>query len=213
MKELLIAPIALALGFVTAIPIGATQIEIAKRSLRRRFKAALMVVAGSVSSDLLYGVLALYGLAPFLQNKTVLACFEAFGAVLLWLLAFVTLRESRQPKILAFNNSALAGKRLSFVTGFSLAATNPMMVFWWLIGMHFLLDLGLVNHSTKIVALTFLIFGGIGIASYLALLAGMLYRVNRFLTEKAMRRVYIIFGIGLFIFSGYFLVRFIQTVA
>ena len=53
------------MGFITAIPIGATQIEIAKRSLNNHLRAAYMVAAGSVSSDVMYGAIALFGVAPF----------------------------------------------------------------------------------------------------------------------------------------------------
>jgi len=213
MKELLTALIALGFGFVTAIPVGATQIEIAKRSLNRQLKAALMVSAGSVASDMLYGFLALYGIAPFFNRKIVLGGFEAMGAVLLWILGILTLRESGREKILSFNNGKLGGKRLSFVTGFSLAITNPMMIFWWLIGMHCIADLDLIDHHGKLMSLIFLMFGGLGLGAYLTLLASTLYKINRFITENAMQRIYVVLGFGLFLFSIYFLFQFIQTVA
>ncbi len=212
MKVILVALIALVLGFVVAIPVGATQIEIAKRSLGHQYKAAMMVVAGSVASDILYGIIALYGLAPFMQKKMVLAGFEGLGALLLLILAFVTIQDSKRPKSMDFNNGFLSGKRMSFVTGFSLALTNPMMVFWWLLGMHFLLDFRLIDRETAGVSVIFLLFGGFGIAGYLSLLAGMLYRVNRFIKESVMQRVYVILGISLVLFSGYFIFRFIKTV-
>jgi len=213
MKELLVPLIALVLGFLTAIPIGATQIEIAKRSLGHQYKAALMVVAGSVTSDLLYGFLALYGIAPFLQQKIVLAMFYALGAVLLLVLAFMTIKEARHPKTADFNTGILGRKRLSFVTGFLLAITNPMMVFWWLMGMHFLLDLKIVTHATNHITLLFLIFGGIGIAGYLTLLAHVFTKLNRIVSERTMQRVYVALGICLFLFSAYFVFGFIHTIS
>jgi threonine/homoserine/homoserine lactone efflux protein len=57
------------MGFSTAIAIGATQIEIAKCSLHNQLPAALMVVLGSVSSGVMYGFIALFGVAPFLRIK------------------------------------------------------------------------------------------------------------------------------------------------
>jgi len=58
------------MGFLTAIPIGATQIEIAKRSLNNQIPAALMVVLGSVFSDVMYGIIALFGVALFYRLKS-----------------------------------------------------------------------------------------------------------------------------------------------
>ena len=57
------------MGFFTAIPIGATQIEIAKRALAGHVKAALMVVLGSTISDVMYGFIAFFGIAPFLKER------------------------------------------------------------------------------------------------------------------------------------------------
>ena len=64
------------MGFFTAIPIGATQIEIAKRALNHKFWAALMVVFGSVASDVMYGGVALFGIAPLLSEKRFVAWFN-----------------------------------------------------------------------------------------------------------------------------------------
>ncbi|MFI5202389.1 MAG: hypothetical protein ACHQNE_08375, partial [Candidatus Kapaibacterium sp.] len=47
------------LGFLAAIPIGASQLETARRSLNGFLASALIVVAGSVSSDYVYGAIAL----------------------------------------------------------------------------------------------------------------------------------------------------------
>ncbi len=53
------------MGYFTAIPIGATQIEIAKRSFSGLVKPALMIVLGSALSDTMYGFIAFFGIAPF----------------------------------------------------------------------------------------------------------------------------------------------------
>jgi LysE type translocator. len=54
------------MGFVAAVPVGATQLEIARRSLNGYFSSALMIMVGSVISDVMYGIIALFGIAPFL---------------------------------------------------------------------------------------------------------------------------------------------------
>ena len=194
------------MGFFTAIPIGATQIEIAKRSLNNHLRAAFMVVLGSVSSDIMYGFIALFGIAPFFDNRTIVAIFELNGTVILWILAFFTLRQSAQQQLLDLNRSLLKSRRLSFVTGFSLAVTNPMMIFWWLIGVQIVRDLRLVDTFTPAISLLFLFFGGLGLATYLSTLATVLHWAKKFVSNKAMQKVYLVLGVVLILLSIYFLI-------
>ena len=84
------------MGFAAAIPIGATQIEIAKRSLNNQLRPAYMVVTGSVFSDVMYGFIALFGVAPFLKSKIVVAVSGLVSALILWLLAFLAFRKSKK---------------------------------------------------------------------------------------------------------------------
>lgn len=198
------------MGFLTAIPIGATQIEIAKRSLNNQIPAALMVVLGSVFSDVMYGIIALFGVAPFLQTQIVIAIFEMVGAVILWILAFFTFKEVAKPHIVDFTSSVLKSRRLSFITGFSLAITNPMMMFWWIIGVQVVKDLGLVGTFTPAISISFLFFGGLGLASYLTVLAMVVHWVKRFLSIRVMRRIYFALGLALVILSVYFLISSIK---
>lgn len=198
------------MGFLTAIPIGATQIEIAKRSLNNQITAALMVVLGSVFSDVMYGFIALFGVPPFLQTQIVIAVFELVGAVILWILAFLTFKEVSKPHIMDITSSILKSRRLSFITGFSLAITNPMMILWWLIGVQVVKDLGLVGTFTLAISISFLFFGGLGLASYLTVLAMVVHWAKRFLPNRVMRRVYFVLGLLLVILSVYFLMSSIR---
>jgi threonine/homoserine/homoserine lactone efflux protein len=195
------------MGFFTAIPIGATQIEIAKRSLNDHLRAALMVVLGSVSSDVMYGFVALFGIAPFFNNRTIVAIFEFIGTVILWILAFFTLRQGAQAHLLDFNRSILKSRRLSFVMGFSLAITNPMMIFWWLIGVQIVKHLELVGTFTPTLSLLFLFFGGLGLTTYLSTLATVLHWAKKFISNKFMQRINFFLGIILLILSFYFLIN------
>jgi threonine/homoserine/homoserine lactone efflux protein len=165
-----------------------------------------MVVLGSVSSDVMYGFIALFGVAPFLKNQIVIAIFELVGAVILWILAFFTFKEVAKPHIMDFTRSVLKNRQLSFITGFSLAITNPMMVFWWLIGVQVVRDLSLVNTFTPAISVSFLFFGGLGLASYLTVLAMVVHWVKRFLSNRFMRRIYFVLGLVLVILSVYFLI-------
>ncbi len=193
------------LGFLTAIPVGATQIEIAKRSLNSHLRAAYMVAFGSVSSDLMYGIIALFGVAPFLKNQIVVAIFGLVATVILWLLSYFTFRDGKKANMLELTHPTLRSKRLSYVTGFSLAVTNPMMIVWWLIGVRILRDLGLVTNFDTKTSLMFLAAGGIGLASYLFTLANTLHWAKRFISNEMMKKVNYALGVVLILLSFYFL--------
>ena len=63
--------------FLLAIPVGAIQIEIARRVFNGYVKSALAIVWGSVFSDLIYGVVALLGVFHFLANPKIRPFFLA----------------------------------------------------------------------------------------------------------------------------------------
>ncbi len=199
------------MGILTAIPIGATQIEIAKRSLNNHRRAAYMVAAGSVCSDVMYGFIALFGVAPFLKHKIVIAVFGLAATLILWVLAYFTFRDGSNKNMLELSNTAIKSKRISFVTGFSLAVTNPMMIFWWLIGMRIMRDLDLVtNFDTKITVL-FLVAGGLGLATYLIALSNILHWAKKFISNEMMKKVNFSLGIVLVLLSFYFLFSALRT--
>ena len=119
MNRLLLFLLAFSLGFVAAVPIGGSQVEMAKRAMHGHLRAAAAVVLGSVSSDVVYGTFALFGIAPFLETRWVLVSLTAAGAVILWVLAFLTFRASRQPQVFGGARPALTLLALSalFVYG------------------------------------------------------------------------------------------------
>ena len=199
------------MGFMTAIPIGATQIEIAKRSLNNHRRAAYMVAIGSVCSDMMYGFIALFGVAPFLRNKTVIAVFGLAATLILWLLAYFTFRFGTKSNMLDMTHSSIKSKRLSFVTGFSLAATNPMMIFWWLIGMKIIKDLNLVTEFTSDTNLIFLLVGALGLATYLFTLTNILHWAKKFISNEMMKKVNFGLGFILIFLSFYFLFSSLRT--
>ena len=199
------------MGFFTAIPIGATQIEIAKRSLNNHLRAAYMVAVGSVSSDVMYGFIALFGVAPFLKEKMVVAIFGLAATVILWLLAYFTFRDGKKANMLELTHPTLKSKRIGFVTGFSLAVTNPMMIVWWLIGVRIIKDFGLVMDFSPRISVMFLITGGLGLASYLFLLWNMLHWAKKFISNEIMKKVNYGLGVVLVLLSFYFLINSIHA--
>ena len=211
MKTFFFLFITYVMGFLTAVPIGATQIEIAKRSLNNHLRAAYMVALGSVTSDVMYGAIALFGVVPFLKNRIVVAVFGLVATFILWLLAFFTFRDGTKANMLELTHVTLKSKRLSFFTGFSLAVTNPMMIVWWLIGVRIIRDLALVENFGTNVSLMFLAAGGIGLASYLFTLANALHWAKKFISNEMMKKVNYGLGVILVLLSFYFLGTSIDT--
>lgn len=193
------------LGFITAMPVGATQIEIAKRSLNSHLRAARMVALGSASSDVMYGFIALFGVAPFLKDKIVVAYFGLVATVILWILAFLSFRIGKKTDMLDLTHESLKNKKIAYVTGFSLAVTNPMMIVWWLIGVKIVKDLGLVSNFDAETSVLFLLVGGCGLASYLITLANTLHWAKKFISNEMMRKVNFGLGFVLILLSFYFL--------
>jgi threonine/homoserine/homoserine lactone efflux protein len=207
MKTLVLLLAIYIMGFLSAIPVGPVQIEIAKRSLHNHLRAAIMVALGAITSDILYGFIALFGVAPFFENKTAVAIFELCGTVIIWILAFFTLRQGTKPHPLGLNLTILKSKRIAFITGFSLSVANPMMIFWWLIGVQIVRHVNLVDTFTSAVSLSFVFSGGAGLATYLIAIAVALHWAKKFVSPRSLQKIYVALGISLIMLSLYFLIN------
>jgi threonine/homoserine/homoserine lactone efflux protein len=199
---------AFAMGFVAAVPVGATQLEIARRSINGYLSSALVVVAGALASDLMYGAIALFGIAHFLQAPKVVAVFETVSAVMCTALGIWAIRESRN----SAGDDHAAGRLMrqhhtAVATGFGLAVMNPLMIMWWLFGAHVLKDFGVFREFNTPSLVVYLLAGSLGIACYSSLLAVMVYRVKKFCTERTIRRVSCGCGVVLLGLAAYFAVR------
>lgn len=196
--------LAVSLGFLTAVPVGGSQIEVAKRAIHGHLRSAGMVVLGSVSSDVLYGVISLYGLAPFLKIRWVMAAFNAVGAVVLWGLAYVTLKQSRKSRPPDLESLSLRRGRRAYLTGFSLAVTNPQMILTWLYGVVLAKHLGLANPFTNDLKAVFIAGGAIGLGAYLTMLGFVMHRLKHFFPVQALEKAYFWLGIVLIFLSLFF---------
>jgi threonine/homoserine/homoserine lactone efflux protein len=204
MELLYLFLLSFALGFVAAIPIGGSQIEMAKRAITGHLRAASMVVLGSVSSDLIYGWIALYGIAPFMENPKVLGGFNIAGVGILWILAFLTLKESKKPHTVILESSRFHKKKWAYFTGFSLAFSNPPMILNWLVGVTLAKKLGLATPFSSAGKIVFLTGGAIGLGTYLLILASVLHRIKNFIPTKSLGKIYFWLGIALFLLSFVF---------
>ena len=207
MKLMLLIIISYIIGFFTAIPIGATQVEIAKRSMSGYIKEAFMVVAGSAASDLMYGFIAMFGIAPFLKDEKVEAFFWFIGGIILIVLGIFTLIYSDKNSYNNTEKTMLFRSHTSLFIGFSLAVTNPPIIFWWLFCFEFIKSIGIVPTFESAYTVIFLLSAGMGIASYLVGLALFLKKVGKKISHKTECKINRIMGILLILFSFYFLFK------
>ncbi|HEY5123107.1 MAG TPA: LysE family transporter [Ignavibacteria bacterium] len=197
---------AFVMGFFAAIPIGASQIEIAKRALNGYIYSALMIAVGTTLSDTMYGIIAFFGIAPFLNEPIVIAIFRLINSIILiilgiWAILGSKVKEDKKN----LSQELLKKKKIAFITGFSLALTNPMIMLWWLIGLHFFISVGIIEQSNTFNTIVFLLAGVAGIASYQTLLTLIVYKSKKFFSEKGVRRLMIILGWALIVFALYFI--------
>ncbi len=198
------------IGFITAIPLGATQIEIAKRALRGYMRQAMMIAFGSAASDIMYGLIAMFGIAPFLRDNRVMTAFWLISWVLLIALGVFTLLHHSRHINLKQSEKVLGSTRLALLLGFSLAVTNSPIMLWWLLYAEFIKKLGILSVFTAKTSVVFVVSGGLGIASYLILLSFILRRVGKFISKKAEAAINISLGIVLLLLSCYPLVKVLQ---
>lgn len=210
MNAVLLVALAATMGFAAAIPIGPCQVEMAKRAIKGHLRAAQMVVLGSVSSDIVYGAIALFGIAPALESPMVLAGFNAAGAVVLWALTWHTWHESRKPHDLDTHHWSIRSKRWAYLTGFSVGMSNPPIILSWLVGVALAKRFGLANPLTTEAKLLFIGGGALGLGGYLAALGVVMYRVKHMISPAAMAAVYRWLAGTLFVLSWVFVYGFVR---
>jgi len=203
---ILFAICAYVMGFLAAIPIGATQIEIAKRLLHGLTHSAIMIVAGAVISDFTYGVIAMFGIAPFLQTQGIVAIFSIANAIILILLGIVTIGQSRKkPEDIQGSKAILPKKEVAFITGYLLAVANPLIIYWWVLGSRFLGGIFHIEKYTTPHIFLYLMAGTLGIGSYPMTIFIAVHKTKKFFSGKTIMKTTFIFGLALFVLAAYFL--------
>ena len=170
------------LGFLSSIPVGAVQLEVIKKTINGHKKPAIATAMGSATSDFLYGLLALLGFGNFLLHKDFQIATYSLGVVVLSWLVYKSYRE--RDYMLHTEKRIRYGKRLSFLTGFTIAITNPGMVIWWFVGFRLFADLNLFPEIGLPVRALFVFSGAFGLWLYLTLVAIILHKYQESLSEK-----------------------------
>ncbi len=193
------------MGAMAAVPAGPVQIEVVRRSINGHLKTSLIVILGAFLVDVFYGLIAFFGVAPFLEDESVMALFWLFGGLILTVLGIIIIRQTLKKGEPDYNEAHLKKKRWAFLGGLSLSATNPVMILWWLSGAKIFRDVGLIKDFTPRVAISFLAAGSLGLASYLAVLSLFIYWAKKFISPKRIRQINLVFGILLLLIAFYFI--------
>lgn len=191
------------IGFISSIPVGAVQLEVIKKAINGHLKPAISVALGSVTSDFIYGVLVLFGIGGFLHYPKVQIFTYSLGILVICALLYRSYREHKHIPP-AHKSHIQYRKRTSFLTGFTIAITNPGMIVWWVIGYKLLLDLSLFNVMTVPIKIVFLLSCCIGLAGYLTLIAFMMNRLQESISDKLLDKMNIVIMILLMFVIIYF---------
>ena len=123
------------------------------------------------------------------------------------------IRKGRPPEAgSVVNDRELRSPGIGFITGFSLALTNPFTIAYWLLGAHILKSIGIVGRYDTTALIVLLAFRAAGISSSLVILSTGVYTVKRFFTDAGIRRITVIFGIATLAGSVYFFVKAVTTI-
>ncbi len=198
----------LILGFLSAIPVGAVQLEVIKSAMRGHRANSLALTAGSVTSDFIYGTLTLFGLGFFLTHPRFQIVIYLLGVAVLSFLLYRSYQEHRhhyhaeQPRI--------HRSRFPFITGFTIAITNPGIIIWWIVGFNIYSDLALFDEITACVKLIFIVAACGGLGGYLLFLTILIGRIKRNLSDRVLMRMNLALMGLLTVLILYFLFKIVQ---
>lgn len=198
------------LGFLTSIPVGAVQLEVIKKTINGHKKPAIATAMGSALSDLLYGMLALFGFGDYLLHKDFQLCIYSLGIIVLSYLIFKTYQE--RDYMLHEEKRVVYRKRLSFLTGFTIAITNPGMIIWWFIGFKLFADLKMFTVMSPAIKILFVLSGVFGLALYLTLEAIILHKYQKSFSERFLYRANTFLMIVLAFLIIYFMIKLVSLI-
>ncbi|WP_221566711.1 LysE family translocator [Alkalihalobacillus sp. TS-13] len=154
------------LGLSIAAPVGPINIEIIKRGLQYGFWPAFLVGAGGISSDLTLMALMFFGLSKIMSLAWVKIILTFLGCFILLYSGWTNLRANtlKMKPSEAFTSIPSGIGIRSYLTGVTIAASNPMNLLFWLGIYGSVLNSALhQNNHLQSFILCSLVFIGIGL--------------------------------------------------
>ncbi len=186
------------LGISLAAPVGPINLEMIKRGIASGFFASWLVGLGGMSADILFLLVILIGMAPYLQIAWVELCMYGIGGTLLLYLGITTTyRSFSKIRILEIGQPI---SRNSFFVGFGIAAFNPInFVFWFGV---FGSSIQSLSESSWFIAIVGCVSLLLGIFLWNLNIAFTVHFARAFIKERILKTVNL--GAGLFLIASAF---------
>lgn len=191
-------------GVVLAAPIGPINIEIILRSIRSGFRSGWYLGLGALSADTVYAALVVSGLTPLADRPGVRVPLFLAGALMLGYVGWGSVRKAVKGDVVDARSAVTSSGRKSYVTGFLMAAFNPMGIVYWLsVGAGLVADA--VNRVGTAGAPVLVTGVFLGILCWVTSLAVLAQVSQRFVTGEGMRWITGASGIIVMGFGVWFL--------
>ncbi|HTL27849.1 MAG TPA: LysE family transporter [Tepidisphaeraceae bacterium] len=120
------------LGLGAAVPIGPVNVEIARRTLTRGYRAGFALGCGAVTVDVSYAILTSVG-AGWLINRPIFYWPLAIGSIALLIFlaikSFESAREAHRRELIITRQGGAV--RSAYITGVAMTFINPMTIAFW----------------------------------------------------------------------------------
>ena len=120
----------MSVGIVLAAPVGPINVEILRRGLLIGPKAGWLVGVGAMTADTIFATLIVSGISSLADRPSLRAPLFLAGAAMLGWIGQASVREAQRGPVAL--DARARGSSRSFVTGFLMAAVNPMGIVYWL---------------------------------------------------------------------------------
>lgn len=190
------------IGVALAAPIGPINIEIIRRGIRDGFMHGWMTGLGALTADAFYALVAVTGFASFANNDSVRLVLYLAGGLMLGYVGWSSVKTALRG-LEGDPSDTVKPRGRSYVTGFLMAAFNPMGIVYWLtVGAGLAADA--VSRVGQSGAPVLVIGVMLGILAWVSTLSIIAQASRRFVTGNGMRWVTGVSGIVIIGFSLFF---------
>jgi threonine/homoserine/homoserine lactone efflux protein len=197
------------IGIALAAPVGPINIEMIRRGVRQGPLAGWLVGLGALSCDTIFAAIIVSGLTPVADRPALRVPLFAAGALMLGYVGVSSLRHAMTTDQSITGSRPRSGSH-AWITGFLMAALNPMGIVYWLsVGSALVAEaVAKVGQSG-----TPLLVGGVfsGILCWVTFVAILIRAGRRFVTDRVMRWISGTGGLALIGFAIWFAIQALRS--
>jgi L-lysine exporter family protein LysE/ArgO len=190
------------LGLGAAAPIGPINVEIARRTLHRGFRAGFAMGCGACSVDVVYAALSSLALHPANNHPLALRFLGLGGGLFLGWLGFLSLRSAWRNAEQGPVEAAAPGASTwmqhagNYLTGMAMTSLNPMTLVFWFSAV------GTITQPLHHEAFQLCAGVGAGTVLWVCVFAGAMSRVGKRGRRRWLRAADLAGGATLLSFAG-----------